>query len=103
MTNKHGRKKIQAATGVNKELLTVVKKQKRWWFDHMWARGYQTFFMLKSAARRNLHGHKYKNTKKIKHFSGSDKPRLLFFLLLNANNCWHFNINEQEKFHAQLS
>ena len=22
---------------------------------------------------------------------------------LNANNCWHFNIYEQEKFHAQLS
>ena len=21
----------------------------------------------------------------------------------NANNCWHFNINEQDKFHAQLS
>ena len=21
----------------------------------------------------------------------------------NANNCWHFNIYEQEKFHAQLS
>ena len=37
---------------------------------------------------------------------GSDKPRnakMLFFLLKNANNCWHFNIYEQEKFHAQLS
>ena len=22
---------------------------------------------------------------------------------LNANNCWHFNIYEQDKFHAQLS
>ena len=21
----------------------------------------------------------------------------------NANNCWHFNIYEQEKFHAQLT
>ena len=30
----------------------------------------------------------------------SDKHRMLFFLLIN---CWHFNIYEQEKFHAQLS
>ena len=21
----------------------------------------------------------------------------------NVNNCWHFNINEQDKFHSQLS
>ena len=31
---------------------------------------------------------------------GSDKPRMLFFTLIN---CWHFNIYEQEKFHAQLN
>ena len=46
-------------------------------------------------------------------FSDSDKPKMLFSLLINvkmptikcynANNCWHFNIYEQEKFHAQLS
>ena len=34
-------------------------------------------------------------------FLGSDKPRMLFFLLIN--NCWHFNIYELEKFHAELS
>ena len=30
--------------------------------------------------------------------NGSDMARMLFFL-----NCWHFNIYEQENFHAQLS
>ena len=31
---------------------------------------------------------------------------MLFFMLMkcyNANSCWHFNIYEQEKIHAQLS
>ena len=32
-------------------------------------------------------------------FLGSDKARMLFF----AHNCWHFNIYERGKFHAQLS
>ena len=39
-------------------------------------------------------------------FLGSDKPRMVFFPFIkvkNANNCWHFNIYEQEKFHAQFS
>ena len=39
-------------------------------------------------------------------FSGLGKHRILFFLLMNVkmpNNHWHFNIYEQEKFHAQLS
>ena len=30
----------------------------------------------------------------------------VFIMLINvknANNCWHFNINEQDKFRAQLS
>ena len=39
-------------------------------------------------------------------FAGSDKPSMLFFAAhkgLNASNCWHFNIFEQESFHAQLS
>ena len=41
-----------------------------------------------------------KNIKKFSFFSSSDKFRMLFFL---ANNCWHFNIYEREKIHAQLS
>ena len=28
---------------------------------------------------------------------------MVFVLLINANSCRHFNIYEQEKFHAQLS
>ena len=39
-------------------------------------------------------------------FSGSDKPRTLFFLLIKVEMptfCWHFSIYEQEIFHAQLS
>ena len=50
----------------------------------------------------------------IRPFLGSDKPRMLFFPLINVkmptivgiltfmSNCWHFNIYEQENFHAQL-
>ena len=38
---------------------------------------------------------------------GSDKPRMLFFLVINVKMptviCWHFNIYEQEKLNAQLS
>ena len=39
----------------------------------------------------------------IKHFSYSTQLSMKFFLLINvkmpiiANNCWHFNIYEQEK------
>ena len=29
-------------------------------------------------------------------FAGSDKPRMLLFLLINVNS-WHFNIYEQER------
>ena len=32
-----------------------------------------------------------------------DKPRMLFVLLMNVEMPAIFNINEQEKFHAQLS
>ena len=76
----------------------------------IWVQGYKTFFMLNSAEHEILHAHKYKNIKKFSVISGSDKHRILFFLLVNVemstivgNNCWHFNIYEQEKFYAQLS
>ena len=59
------------------------------------------------------------NAHKFKLFIASDKQRMLFFPLINvkmptivgiltfykcynANSCWHFNIYEQENFHAQL-
>ena len=61
--------------------------------------------MLNSVEYEILDAHKYKNIKKFG-FLSLDKPRMLFFpahKCLNANNCWHFNIYEEEKFHAQLS
>ena len=43
-----------------------------------WPRCYKTFSMLNSAEHEILNAHKYQE---IQHFSGSDKPRMLFFLL----------------------
>ena len=63
------------------------------------------FFMLNSIEHEFLNTHEYKNIKKFV-FLGSDKPSMLCFPPINvknANNCWHFKIYEQEKFHAQLS
>ena len=65
--------------------------------------------MLNSNEYEILDAHKYKNIKKFG-FLGSDKLLTLLFLLINVKMptvvgiyCWHFNIYEQEKFHAQLS
>ena len=75
----------------------------------IWPQYYATFFMLISAEHEILNAHKYKTYNVIQHFSGSGKPKMLFFLLINVKmptfvgNCWHFNICELEKFHAQLS
>ena len=51
---------------------------------HVWARGYKTFFMLNSVEHEILNAHKYINIKKINFFSGSDKPRMVFFWLINV-------------------
>ena len=51
--------------------------------SHYRARGYKTFFMLNSAEHEILSARKYENIKKSS-FSGSDKPRVLFFLLINV-------------------
>ena len=48
-----------------------------------WPRGYKQNFMLNSAEHELLNAHKYKSIKKSI-FSGSDKPRMLFFLLINV-------------------
>ena len=40
--------------------------------------------MLNSAEHEILNAHKYKKYPEIQHFSGSDKPRMLFFLLINV-------------------
>ena len=46
--------------------------------------GYKTFFMLNSAEHEILNAHKSENIKKLSIFLGSDKPRMLFFLLINV-------------------
>ena len=48
------------------------------------ARGYKTFFMVNSAEHESLNAHKYKNYQEIQLFPDSDKPRTLFFLLINV-------------------
>ena len=40
--------------------------------------------MLNSAEHGILNAHKYKNIKKFGFFLGSDKPRMLFFPLINV-------------------
>ena len=40
--------------------------------------------MLNSVEHEILNAHKYKNIKKFSFFSDSDKPRMLFFLLINV-------------------
>ena len=49
-----------------------------------WPRGYKTCFMLSSVEHEILNAHKYKNIKKYSFFLGSDKPRMLYFLLMNV-------------------
>ena len=43
-----------------------------------------TKFMLKSAEHKIFNDNKYKNIKKLSFFSGSEKPEMPFFLLLNV-------------------
>ena len=45
-------------------------------------RGYKTFFVLNSIEHEILNAHKYNNIKKFCFILGSDKPRMLFFLLI---------------------
>ena len=47
-------------------------------------RGYKTFFMLNSAEHQILNTSKYIKIRKFSFFSGSDKPRIVFFLLINV-------------------
>ena len=49
-----------------------------------WPRGYKTFFLLNSVEHEILNAHKYKKYQDIKHFSGSDELRMLFFPLTNV-------------------
>ena len=49
-----------------------------------YVRGYKTCFMLSLAEDVILNAHMYKKYQEIKHFSGLDKPRMLFFLLIKV-------------------
>ena len=49
-----------------------------------WPRGYKTFFMLNSAEHEISCARYIKKYKKNQHCLGSDKPRLVFFLLKNV-------------------
>ena len=70
-----------------------------------WPQGCKTFYMLNSTEHEILNAHHYKNIKKFGFFKAQISPNAIFpaHVCYNANNCWHFNIYEQEKFHAQLS
>ena len=48
------------------------------------ARGYKTSFMLNSAEHKISNVHKYKKYQEIQLLSGLDKPKMLFFLLINV-------------------
>ena len=59
-----------------------LRKESRGTYDGTGARGYKTFFMLSSVEHEILNAHRYKNIKKFSFFSDSDKPKMLFFLLI---------------------
>ena len=48
------------------------------------AQGYKTFTMFNSTEHEISIAYKFKCIKKLFFFSGSDKPRKLFFLLINV-------------------
>ena len=48
-------------------------------------RGCKTFFMLNSDEHGILNVNKYKKYQEIRYYLDSDKPRMLFFLLINVN------------------
>ena len=47
-------------------------------------RGYKTFFMLNSVEHEILNAHKYKNIKNFGPLLGPDKPRMVFFPLIDV-------------------
>ena len=62
--------------------------------------------MLNLAKPEILNARKYENIKKFSAFQAQISLECYFSLLKNvknANNCWHFNIYEEDKFHTQLS
>ena len=70
-----------------------------------WPRGYKTFFMLNSAQHVILNAHKYKSIEKVSIFQAQISLERYFSCsyMLKCQQLLHFNINEQENFHTQLS
>ena len=66
-------------------------------------RSYKTFFMLNSAEHEILNVHKYIENLCI--VQAQISLECHFFPAPNVKmlNCWHFEIYEQGKFHAQLN
>ena len=50
---------------------------------HDWPRGYKTFYTFISVEHEILNAHKYKKISRNSAFFGSDKPGMLFFMLMN--------------------
>ena len=63
---------MQSLTGVHAKLFVSIDT---------WPRGYKTFSMLNSVEHEILNVYKYRE---IRLFLGSDKPRMLFFPLINV-------------------
>ena len=64
-------------------------------------RGYKTFFVLNSTEHEISTAHKNVITDKLRSVFALSLSDVVFNML--ANDCWHFNIYEQDKFRAQLS
>ena len=58
--------------------------------------------MLNSTEHEILNAHKYENIKKLSIIQAPISLEAIFPAQKgwNANSCWHFNIYEQENFHA---
>ena len=67
-----------------KLLATAIYPRHFWQEIHIWARGYKTFIMLNSIEHEIINTHKYKKYQGNSNFLGSDKPRMLFFQLVNV-------------------
>ena len=60
----------------NGKLCTLLSEGELEGMTLSWPRGYKTFYMLNSAEHEIYHAHECEN----------------------ANNCWHFNIHEDDKY-----
>ena len=68
--------------------------------------GYKTFFKLSLAEHEISTAYKCWNVQNLWKIQAQNPKPCIFFLLVNVKmptiNCWHFNINEQDKIKSQL-